>query len=271
MDLLQTKHEIPPSPRMGIQRRITKYDFRIPTIVRKNKTLTTEQLLTHERCLLKKFWEKSSNVLRSFLNTNEDDSTNSFLIKLMPLAQHCGLHTRLLDWTEDFHVALWVAACEDPNENGYIYAFHQGDFEEALANYWEANNVEMMPDGSGQRNWVRHCFEVTSSVGAPFITKVHYQRDFPRMAAQSGFFTIANNITFSHDDFILEYHKSHPPICFEIPSALKIDLLMWLQSRGINSELLRLNTLDKITADINTSNINHCSPLQGTSSPPLRS
>jgi hypothetical protein len=82
-------------------------------------TLKLEELVALERKLLNEFKRRARIFLQSRPSSDWE---------WMVLAQHFGLPTRILDWTENPLVALYFAIrhCDDLSNDGMLYAYRHG-------------------------------------------------------------------------------------------------------------------------------------------------
>jgi len=122
-----------------------------------------------EESLFRQFKERAVLHSASFPWTPEDDWD------WLPIAQHHGLATRLLDWSKNPLVAAYFAVGDgerdDDDQDAAIYAFHP---DERLSKE-DARNWSMTPfKFSANRSWV-------------VLVPAHFST---RMATQEGIFTL---------------------------------------------------------------------------------
>lgn len=143
------------------------------------------------------------------------DITNDW--DLLVYAQHFGMATRLLDWSENPLVALWFASAnQDETGSSYVYMF-------------EPDNGSLL-----DRNKDKSPFTTSSTkVLKPNLNNT-------RIVAQSGWFT-SHMFASKPSKFVaLEKHKRHGSLItqFEIPGKLKANVLMMLDKLGVNNRSL---------------------------------
>jgi len=136
----------------------------------------------------------------------------------LAVAQHHGLATRLLDWTENILVAAYFACTRKPREDAVIHVLNTRDLPVA---------------------------ELDTS---PFLLKsdviFHPRHSTPRIAAQSGLFTV-------HVDPVRPFEA---PI-FEriiIPKDLVMELISTLRTYGFKKSNL-FPGLDSVAEEVNES------------------
>lgn len=135
----------------------------LPKIFR-NPILKCGELIDIEKKILQEFKMKA----RSLLDEKPDNENN---LEWLAIAQHHGLKTRLLDWTENALAALWFCVRKKPQNfknNGVIWKL---GINELLINYANENDCE-------------EPFNITETkiYRPPYISK--------RIVAQSGIFTL---------------------------------------------------------------------------------
>jgi hypothetical protein len=94
----------------------------LPGVARRNSAINTVE---HEKEILREF--------QLLGNQHLAQSARDHPLELLVAAQHYGLHTRLLDWTDDPLIALFFAACGEEDNDGYVYVFDTNGFVEPNA------------------------------------------------------------------------------------------------------------------------------------------
>lgn len=113
----------------------------LPKIAR-DRDLASEDFLGAEKRLITQFARRS----RPYLEIEPADNWDRLAI-----AQHHGMSTRLLDWTENPLAALWFAIqkprfSDDPETDGAIWIFeaHEGDYIESKEGEpWDAERTRV--------------------------------------------------------------------------------------------------------------------------------
>jgi len=122
----------------------------------------------------------------------------------LQLAQHYGIPTRLLDWTESALFGLFFA-CYQPNvkTHGIVYFFNPKDLEKlskkTLTNNTEENAIDKYSELGPKRRKI---------VGLPTLA-VEPKWNSERIMMQRGFFTLHGSINFELDEMILPHIDGH--------------------------------------------------------------
>lgn len=140
-------------------RGLSRYDHALKTRVGRELGATDSQ---EQRTL---FLKKERTLFEMFRARARVHTSNQMMgdWEWLALAQHYGVPTRLMDWTENPLVALYFVAKSDPDEDGALLWFH-------LSSLLPTNELSPFDDGAN------------GFVLAPYVT--------PRLAAQGALFSV---------------------------------------------------------------------------------
>jgi hypothetical protein len=177
----------------------------LPKVARANPRFDTTAI---EKNLLKEMRRRGVTSLTSYSPGSDWE--------LLTLAQHFGMSTRLLDWSSNPLVALWMALDGlPPNANAYVYAF-------MVKEEWRLEVGDKEPFRYGG-----------TRVLQPAFTN-------ERLAAQSGWFT-AHTFSRNSGRFVpLEQNGKYKSSIWrtEIPPEERLGVLQSLSKLGINGQSL---------------------------------
>lgn len=158
--------------------------------------------------------------------------------------QHYGARTRLLDWTENFLVAIYFAALSDDEHDGEVWAMVPWSLNKAAGVGAAIPLVERNPrvkylieepfwGGTPDGLASRHNLESPQLYPIAFIP----YRIFPRMLAQASTFTIHPRPQEGHKIENLLTDEKHL-VRYRVPKEAKPELRQNLASLGINHRVL---------------------------------
>ena len=189
----------------------------LPNICRKGES---KSLLINERALLTAFKKQAPRCLQVVPDTD---------IEWLVVAQHHGLHTRLLDWSSDPYVALWFAI-----QNADILSKPEVWVMNPLKDDVITNKEKPRPFSGNRTKVFKSSFNL------------------PRLNAQKGWFTVFKHIESSSKGFVgLEKNqlmrKRISKVCIQFHNIK--DILKQLDVMGYNKDNL-IPDIDKVASTI---------------------
>lgn len=179
----------------------------LPNICRKGEPAS---LLVNERALITEFKERAPRCLQVVPKNDWD---------WLVVAQHHGLHTRLLDWTYDPYAALWFA----------LERTHKDDSKPEV---WAMNP---------QKSDVMETLERTRPFSGTKTKVFHSAFGIPRLKEQKGCFVLFKHVEKSKNGFVSlqknkQLRKRFDRVCINQHSAWEI--LRQLNAMGYDRERL---------------------------------
>jgi hypothetical protein len=190
---------------------------------------------TEQRELFRRFQEQTLH-LDDHLPAVAD--TGSWLA----LMQHHGVPTRLLDWTQSPHVALYFAIADEPSEaNAALWSLDL-EWLRVKSNELLGNDAPSAPNHRGGGD--DYINQLLGQSEAPFIVRIEPLSTSERMAAQQGLLLckLLHQATFSQILMSMMIHPdvpAHPIIRkLTIDKNLRIEFLTRLQEMNIHNASL---------------------------------
>lgn len=197
------------------------YDWKIESsLFRDNKNLSIDELLEKEKENIEQF--KTERTDEIYYPTNKNEEYWNLLMQ----AQHLSYQTRLIDWTPDYSVALWMAMYNDDDEPQNM------DVDGAILMI--PNNIQMVLHEDLENinpNKVEQAYLIYPATN--WNNKIYQQTGQKRILRQIGkFFTPANKDLNNSMENIAEI--SDNIIKLKIPKKVKFRLHEDLQKKGFS-------------------------------------
>ncbi len=129
------------------------------------------------------------NILKDIKKYNHQEFFNERFIDSVIHMQHYGIHTRLLDWTNNPLIALFFS-CEDNSVDGRIFSYQPSEILQFDSNNYENLSKYLEEDFNGKslsKNTISFLLELCRRGRLLFIESP-YEND--RIRAQRGLFSI---------------------------------------------------------------------------------
>ncbi len=218
-----------------------------------------EEWLARERGMLERF----QSLAKRYASESELPHLRDTWAALA-FGRHSGLPTRLLDWTGSPWVAVWFACHEHSDVGGAVWWFNQSQLEGALHGRWVDWGVPdrachrgikcLTPKQKRDLKLDQRALEATafSPDGRAWVTKLHCQLPFSRMAAQQAFVTVCGRLRKTHNKAIDEIADGSPIKRgrIVIPARLKAEVLDMLRGMNIHATSLEYPGVDIVARRI---------------------
>lgn len=203
-------------PESFIFRGVSRVDYTLqPKIARYPGLIGLEAVMTDE------FRRRAHRHIKDNINIEDD-------WQLLAMAQHFGLPTRLLDWTQNSLVALYFSAANDLDSDGCVYAVDAAHID----------NIDNIKENEGFKILTADLSEYEGEIFLYYPSHVD-----ERLVNQSGLFTYHKNFDKDAHQYFndagLQTHR------FIIPSAQKPSIIKSLDQVGVNKRTL-FPSLDSI-------------------------
>ena len=193
IELIEANTEKYGANRLFLYRGESRMDYKLIPSVFREKTIndvTAKVYLakTTENDILKQFIKRAA----SYITVDSDDYCT-----WLEYAQHFGVPTRLLDWTDNPLVALYFASSNNKDQDGKVYLLNSHVYVELMKS--TASEVGFM----GLENTVRNMIEgLIPGFPYPVVFRPYYIDK--RMLAQESCFMVWGNKETPLDEIIVE-------------------------------------------------------------------
>ena len=168
-------------------------------------------------------------------------------IKALPILQHYGAPTRVLDWTSSPLVALYFASIYEHDKDGAIWWFDRKAFNTGVSESWKKHGLRRHPE---QNNGIDLNDTAFNTDGPAWISELNCGFPFHRIEVQQGFFTVAGLLDLEHCKLIDEILVKGEYGRIIVKASWKQEVLNRLRTMGIHSK-----SIDYPGADLAGANI----------------
>lgn len=207
--------------------------------------------------LIPEFRQVEYNILSDFISEARRFVTNvseGDVLAWLEIAQHFGVPTRLLDFTENPLVALYFACIGSPNSDASVWIVNEPAYNKK---YFSQSTViqattsqsvvsKIVNDEIIWQNYQQHAGN-PNYIQFPWIYKPQYREE--RMNSQSSIFMLwgadlrpLTALVSEEDDYMVDGKVRNADkgfiCCIDIPAYSKISLLKQLDQCGINEKYI---------------------------------
>jgi hypothetical protein len=216
-----------------------------------------DRVLPHDMAYEDRLAEETAIIVKFCCLAKEfcDDIEKGYLqgpmpqdrIKALPILQHHGAPTRLLDWTRLPLVALYFASISEHDKDGAVWWFSQKAFYDKVDCKWKEYGLKRYVALNNGVNLNDTAFETN---GPPWITELHCSVPFDRIKVQQGFFTIAGRLGLDHGELIADVLDEGQYARVIVPISWKQEILDQLRNRNIHSKSIDYPGADLVGTDL---------------------